>query len=131
MIDNWSLAAIFCMIALLVALELVRSFRYYRQAQQRDMVMRRLQNDVHALCAGAINMGKHMDALEQKVRRLTERQDQFELRDPAEQAYAHAIRLAQRGADMNDLVEHCGLAQGEAELLLRVHHVQRRQTASA
>lgn len=74
-------------------------------------------------------MGKHVDALEQRIRRLAERQDQLELRDPLEQTYAHAIRLAQKGVDVNELVENCGLARGEAELLLRVHRVQQRQVA--
>jgi hypothetical protein len=71
-----------------------------------------------------------MDGLEQRIRRLAERQDQLELRDPMEQTYAHAIRLAQKGVDVNELVENCGLARGEAELLLRIHRVQQ-QIATA
>ena len=93
--------------------------------------MRRMQKDMHALCAGAINMGKHMDSLEQRIRRLAERQDQLQLRDPMEQTYTHAIRLAQKGVDVNELVESCGLARGEAELLSRIHRVQQHQATSA
>jgi len=131
MIDIWLLAPFFIIIASLVAWEIFRGIRHQKQMRQQDITMRRLQNDLHALCAGSISMGKHISALEQKLRRVTERQDQLELRDPVQQAYAHAIRLAQQGADVGDLMERCGLAQGEAELLLRVHRVQRRQAASA
>ena len=88
-------------------------------------------NDVQALCTGTINMGNQIDALEKRMRRLSERQDQLDSRDPMEQIYAHAIRLAQKGAGVDELVENCGLARGEAELLLRVHSVRRRQAASA
>lgn len=129
--DTWILAAILFIAALLVAIEIIKHFHYSKRSRQQYIAMRRLQSDVHALCSGAINTSNHLTAIEQKMRRLTERQDQFELRDPMQQAYAHAIRLAQQGADVNDLVEHCGLAKGEAELLLRVHRVQRRQAVSA
>jgi hypothetical protein len=125
------LAAVFCIAALLGTLEFVRYSRSKRIADEQLTAMHRIQKDVHALCAGAINMGKHVDALEQRIRRLAERQDQWELRDPLEQTYAHAIRLAQKGVDVNELVENCGLARGEAELLLRVHRVQQSQVAAA
>ncbi len=128
MVEIWLLAAVFCVGALLAGLEIARGVRSHKLARRQDAAMRRLQSDIHALCAGAINMSNHMAALEQKLRRLMERQDQVELRDPAQQTYAHAIRLAQQGADVNDLVERCGMAQGEADLLLRVHRAQRRQS---
>jgi hypothetical protein len=131
MIDTWLLTAVIFLAVILVAAEVFRGIRGNNKMRQQEAMMRRLQSDVHALCAGAINMGNYMSALEQKLRRLTERQDQLDLRDPMHQTYAHAIRLAQQGADVNDLVENCGLAQGEAELLLRVHRVQGRQTVPA
>ena len=131
MIDIWLVTAVIFLVVLLAAAEVIRGIRNNSQMRQQEAVMRRLQSDVHALCAGAINMGNYMSALEQKLRRLAERQDQLDLRDPMQQTYAHAIRLAQQGAGVNDLVENCGLAQGEAELLLRVHRVQGRQPVSA
>jgi Protein of unknown function (DUF2802) len=129
--DILIMVVVFCAIILMVVLEFVRISRAKRIINEQITAIHRMQNDMHALCAGAINMGKHVDALERKMRRLTERQDQLELRDPMEQTYAHAIRLAQKGADVNELVENCGLARGEAELLLRIHRVQRHQTATA
>ena len=121
---------IFCVAVLLGGLEFIRYSRTKKILSEQGAALQRIQKDIHALCAGAINLGKHMDGLEQRIRRLAERQDQLELRDPMEQTYAHAIRLAQKGVDVNDLVENCGLARGEAELLLRIHHVQQ-QTATA
>ena len=131
MANIWLVIAIISLGVLFVAMEVLRGIRLVKLVRRQEAVIRRLQSDVHALCAGAINMGNYVSTLEQRLRRLTERQDQSDLRDPMQQTYAHAIRLAQRGADVNDLVENCGLARGEAELLLRVHHVQRRQAVSA
>jgi hypothetical protein len=111
-------------------LEFLRHRRNQKVVTEQLVAMQRVQKDIHALCAGAINMGKHVDILEQRIRRLAERQDQLELRDPLEQTYAHAIRLAQRGVDVDELVENCGLARGEAELLLRIHRVDQRQSAA-
>jgi len=131
MIDIWLSTAAFAVIALLVVWEIIRESRRREQMRQQTNAIHRLQNDIHALCAGAINMGKHISTLEQRLHRMAERQDQLELRDPVQQTYAHAIRLAQQGADVVDLMERCGLAQGEAELLMRVHRVQRRQAVPA
>ena len=131
MANIWLVIAIISLGVLFVAMEVLRGIRLVKLVRRQEAMIRRLQSDVHALCAGAINMGNYVSTLEQRLRRLTERQDQSDLRDPMQQTYAHAIRLAQRGADVNDLVENCGLARGEAELLLRVHHVQRRQAVSA
>ena len=129
--DTWLLIAIILTAGSFGALEVARNARFKKLQREQQDGMRRLLNDVQAICTGAINMGNQIDALEKKLRRLTERQDQLDSREPMEQVYAHAIRLAQRGADVNELVESCGLARGEAELLLRVHSVRRCQAGSA
>ena len=120
-----------CIVALLGGIEFIRYSRVKRIINAQNIAIGRIQQDMHALCAGAISVGKHIDTLEQRIRRLAERQDQAELRDPLEQTYSHAIRLAQKGVNVNELVESCGLARGEAELLLRGHRTQGRQTATA
>ena len=124
------IAAIVGIAAVLIGLEITRGIRHKKRMLQHDAVLRRLQNDVHALCAGSINMGNYLSSLEKRMSRLAERQDQLEVRDPIQQSYTHAIRLAQRGVDVNELMEQCGLARGEAELLLRVHSVKGRHAVS-
>lgn len=114
-------AAVLAVASLLLVMEVWRALRGGRRERELNDAVRRLREDMQALCTGATNMGKHFTTLEQKLRRVSERQDQIELRDPAQQTYGHAIRLAQRGADIEELIAHCGLARGEAELLLRLH----------
>lgn len=117
--------AILAAILGLFAVEVARIVRFSRRERQWQATVQTLQKDVTALCAGAVSLGKHLTVMEQRVRRLHERQDQIELRDPAQQSYGHAIRLAQRGADVDELISNCGLARGEAELLLRLHSVEK------
>lgn len=106
---------------ILIGIETARFVRGRRRERALHATIQHLRDDVQALCTGAANVGKHLAGMEQKIRRLSERQDQVELRDPAQQAYGHAIRLAQRGADIDELIASCGLARGEAELLMRLH----------
>ena len=130
---NDAIIIITCAVAgiLIIGFEIFRYVSLKRFMGNQKTTQRRLQQDMHALCAGGINLGKHVDILEKRIRRLVERQDQLELRDPLEQTYAHAIRLAQKGVNVNELVESCGLARGEAELLLRIHHAQRQEASNA
>ena len=125
------IVSILSVIAMAGVLIFYRKYLVKKIVGDELLAIRRVQQDIHALCSGAINMGKHIDVLEHRLRRLAERQDQLELRDPVEQTYAHAIRLAQKGADVKQLIENCGLARGEAELLLRVHNTQDRQASTA
>src|SRR3569623_1249930 len=86
-------AAILAEASLLLVMEVWRTLRGRRREREFDATARRLRDDMQALCTGAANMGKHLATLEQKLRRVSERQDQLELRDPAQQPNGHAVRL--------------------------------------
>ncbi|MFZ5594647.1 MAG: DUF2802 domain-containing protein [Pseudomonadota bacterium] len=89
--------------------------------RRRNAEVQALQNDLRALCAGAVGVEEHVERVEQQIRRLAERQDQVDLRDPATQSYRHAIKLAQKGASIEELMSASGLVRGEAELLMRLY----------
>ncbi len=122
--DTDILLAIVSLLALLLAalgqLQLRQARRQLRQGAEQARVIRALREDVGALCAGASGVGERMTRLEQRVRRQDERQDQLELRG-GERSYDEAIRLVEHGADAEQLVKSCGLAPGEADLLVRLH----------
>ena len=56
--------------------------------------------------------------LEQQVRRINERQNVLEMRPVGDRPYAQASELVHKGADIDELMETCGLTRGEAELLV-------------
>jgi hypothetical protein len=39
-------------------------------------------------------------------------------------AYSQAIKLVQKGASVEELMEVCGLARGEAELIAMMHRLE-------
>lgn len=105
-------------------------FRLGRRLAQQNMQLQSLQRDNRSLSAGAAGLGEHIMRVEQQLRRVMERQDQLNLKDPIEQSYSQAIKLVRQGAGVNDLMEACGLVQDEAELLIRVHRDATRQRAA-
>ncbi|NOY71440.1 MAG: DUF2802 domain-containing protein [Gammaproteobacteria bacterium] len=81
----------------------------------------RAQADVRALLTGAAGLGDHLGKVDQQMKRLDERLNELDLRDPISQSYEHAIKLAKKGAGIDELIETCGLVHDEAELLLRMY----------
>lgn len=89
--------------------------------RQLKLRINQAEQQLAALCSGSLAAGDHLVKLENRVQRVIERQDGLELRAAHERPYAQASELIHRGADIDDLVENCGLTRGEAELLLMMH----------
>jgi hypothetical protein len=79
------------------------------------------EQELGALCSASAGVGDHLVKLEQQVRRTVERQNLLELRASGERPYAQASQLINKGADIDELVDTCGLTRGEAELLVMMH----------
>ena len=98
------------------------------QQRQRSMAYERklklLNDDVSALCSGAVGVGGHVNKLEQKLKRVIERQDQLDSREPSDRAIDQATRMVRQGATVEELVASCGLVRAEAELLLLLNRAQ-------
>ena len=86
-----------------------------QDAQQR---VKQMEQELGALCSASVGAGDHVVKLEQKVRRIIERQNLLELRSSNDRPYSQASQLVHRGADIEELVNTCGLTRGEAELLV-------------
>jgi bifunctional pyridoxal-dependent enzyme with beta-cystathionase and maltose regulon repressor activities len=99
----------------------------YREKQFKEALLKPLQWDLWALCESTSHAGDRLVQLEQQLRELLERQQQVEMRAPANHHFQHAIALVQRGASTDELVMSCGLARGEAELLHLLHRANGEQ----
>ena len=86
--------------------------------QELQRRIRSLEQEMGALCSASVGAGEHVVKLEQQVQRITERQDQLELRATSDRPYTQANQLVNKGADIEDLMDSCGLTRGEAELLV-------------
>lgn len=95
--------------------------RQLKHAAASAAELQALRADLGAMCASIAGFGERLVRIEQQLRSVGDRQDQLELRPGGERSYAHAIRMVQKGAGVDELVASCGINRGEAELLLRVH----------
>jgi hypothetical protein len=82
------------------------------------------REDLSAVVSAALGVGQRMEALEEKVRRQTERIQQRDLSEPLQQSYRQAMQLIDSGADIPTLVERCGVTRGEAELLENMYRAE-------
>jgi len=81
-----------------------------------------MRSDMAALSIGAVKLGEQFDLMAKRLQLASERQDNLELREPGEQSYGLAVRLARNGADIDELMASCGLVREEAELIVSVQH---------
>ena len=82
-----------------------------------------LQRDIRAITAAAIGVGERVLELERRQRRTAERQEQLDIYDSANQPYEQAINMVKHGADVNELVDVCGISESEAELVALMHRL--------
>jgi len=80
-----------------------------------------LQSQLSALCAGAVGADNRIIKFEQMLNQLKEHQNTIDLGMSSQHSYDHAIRLARKGAGMNQLMDSCNLSDEEAHLINRLH----------
>lgn len=88
---------------------------------ETHLLIKALRNENHAMGSGSIGMGHRLVEVEKRLNNTVERQMEIEQRDPGVLPYAYAVRLVEMGASVDDLVQNCGLARVEAELIVLVH----------
>ena len=93
-----------------------------RQSQLR---VQQVEQELGALCKASLGAGDHVVRLERQVQRIMERQNTMEMHASSARPYTQASELVHKGANIDELVESCGLTRGEAELLV----MMRRGTA--
>ncbi len=80
--------------------------------------IQQLEQELSALCSASVGAGEHVLRLEQQMQRIIERQNGLEMRSVGDRPYNQASQLVNKGADIDELVDTCGLTRGEAELLI-------------
>lgn len=80
-----------------------------------------LRKEIQLMSSTTIGMGKRIVEVETKLEQSLERQFELEQRDPDEVVYSQASRLVEMGANVDDLVQSCGIGRPEAELMALMH----------
>jgi hypothetical protein len=87
--------------------------------------VQQLRNDIRALTTSSVGVGGRVLELERRLRRLAQRQEEFDIYESANQPYEHAIAMARKGADVKQIEEMCGVSRNEAELIQMMHRLEK------
>ncbi|MBB1485678.1 DUF2802 domain-containing protein [Oceanospirillum sediminis] len=99
--------------------------------QETEALVQALRNETHAMGSGSIGIGQRLQEVEKKLNLTVEKQVELEQKDSGSLPYTYAIRLVEMGASSDDLVENCGLARVEADLISLVHSGSKRKGYSS
>lgn len=83
-----------------------------------------LGRELHATGSGSLGVGHRVVACERQLHELRGLLDEMRQNDPLRVSYDEASRLVDLGADIEDLMNTCGISRPEAELVsaLRKKH---------
>ena len=85
-----------------------------------------LGRELHATASGSIGVGQRVVTCERQLHELRGMLDEMRQNDPLRISYDEASRLVDLGADIDDLMNTCGISRPEAEL---VSALRKRQAA--
>lgn len=85
-----------------------------------------LGRELHATGSGSMGVGHRVVACERQLHELRRAMDEMRQNDPLRVSYDEASRLVELGADIDDLMDTCGISRPEAELVIAL---KRRQAA--
>ena len=94
----------------------------------RDQRLKEVSRRLDAYLTGSIRMGEELHELRRVVAPLPDKLSQMEQRDPSSLSFTQAARRVGMGASIDDLTHSCGLSQAEAELVSRLHGVQKQRS---
>lgn len=95
--------------------------RLKRTCALQETAILSLRGALSILSTGELGQEQRQEMMERRIRDLADRQQSLLMRDPETRPYAQAIRMVQKGASVQDVMEHCCLTQGEAELIVSLH----------
>ena len=103
-----------------------------RARHEQHAAMQSLRNDLRVLSSSAVTVGDRVAKLDRIIGQISHqqkelglRQEQIDRSEPEDRSYAHAIKLASRGAGIDELMEVCDLTRGEAELVAMMHRLEK------
>lgn len=107
---------------LLVGLATLHLLKLYKLQSAR---IHALQTQLAALCEGAAGTDDRILRFEQTLTKIRDHQHALDMSANSQPAYDHAIRLARKGAGIEQLIDSCNLSDEEAHL---INHLHGRQT---
>jgi len=122
----WIIPLLIAVAALVVALiALLKAKRSVTEAHQHEQQLNQriatLEHELSAMMDGAFGVASQLQKVESNLKSTVQQQEQLQQRDRGNLPYNDAVRRVSKGADVDELVEHCGLSRSEAELVTMLH----------
>jgi hypothetical protein len=76
-----------------------------------------LGRELHATASGSMGVGQRVVVCERQLHELRTTMEEMRQNDPLRISYDEASRLVDLGADIDDLMNTCGISRPEAELV--------------
>ncbi|MFV8571369.1 DUF2802 domain-containing protein [Marinobacter sp. SBS5] len=119
-----------CLTTVAIVLVLVQGVIHGRKIQALQASLKNrcdtLGRELHATTSGSMGVGQRLVACERQLFELRNAMDEMRQNDPLRISYDEAARLVDLGADIDDLMNTCGISRPEAEL---VSALKKRQAA--
>jgi hypothetical protein len=122
-------------LALLVALFLVLlASRLQQKIQLQAQQIQTLQRDLRSLCSAAVNVGERLGRIErassqlskeQKILSQKQTQSTVKVASADDSSFDQALKLAQKGATVQEMVDICNVTRGEADIIIMMHRLER------
>jgi Tfp pilus assembly protein PilN len=81
----------------------------------------RNSRDIAGLCSAAVTVDTRLTDFDKQTKNMQEKIDNYEqYEQQAGQPYHSAIQRVRNGADIEELIQQCGLSKEEAMLLIRM-----------
>jgi len=91
--------------------------------EQQKVILNEQQND-------AIQVSKQLEyrikTLQKELAQQEDVFDQFRNQQPEDKLYSRAFKLAELGADIEEIMRECDIPRAEADMLMSVHQQRRR-----
>ncbi len=117
-------------LAILAVFWMLAAMRARRQLEKQARQLDTVKNDLRALCNAAVHVGERVIRLERNHGQLQQRQQELGVRqeqmtyiEPEERVFDQAIKLAQKGSSIEEIMDICDLSRGEAELVTMMHRL--------
>lgn len=118
-------SVLFVVSAVVLCVALWSTARSQRMTRQLRKEVTQLRSDIRALTTSSVGVGGRVLELERRLRRLAQRQEEFDIYESANQPYEHAIAMARKGADIKEIEDICGVSRNEAELIQMMHRLEK------
>jgi hypothetical protein len=93
-----------------------------KQTAKYSESVKTINQELQAVSNGSMGVGRKLMLIEKQMAEMKNSQEEMLRNDPNRVSYTEATRLVELGADVEDLMNSCGISRPEAELVTALSH---------